>query len=157
MPPASRSVPRKRAGAIGDGADGVAHVLKHALSELDEAFGRGRHAHVPADAQKQRLAEFFLEQGNLPADRRLRHVQLPSARGERSGVGNRLQNFKLTQVHMWWRITELPSCGKTGRVSGHNRAFDSRQISFMVATSPAGARMLSSAIHQGIPGSVPTC
>ena len=43
-------------------ADRVAHVLEHALPELDEALGRRRHPHLAADAQKQRLAEFLLEQ-----------------------------------------------------------------------------------------------
>ena len=62
MPPASRSVPRRAPRVIGDGADRVAHVLEHALSELHEAFGRRRHAHLAADAQEQRLAELLLEQ-----------------------------------------------------------------------------------------------
>ena len=85
--------------AIGDGADGFADVLKDALAELDEALGRRRHPHLPADAQKQRLAELLFEQQNLTADRRLRHVQLPAARRERPGLGNRLENFELTQIH----------------------------------------------------------
>ena len=99
MPPASRSVPRERARAIGDGADRVAHVLEHALPELHEALGRRRHAHLAADAQEQRLAELLFEQQNLAADGRLRHVQLPAARGERAGFGDRLQDFELAQIH----------------------------------------------------------
>ena len=123
----------QRPGPIGDRADRVADVLKHTLTELDEAFGRRRHAHVSADAQKQRLAEFFLEQGNLPADRRLRHVQLPSARGKRPGIGNRLENFELAQIH------------------------DRQILLYGCAGAAAGARTFSSAIHHGMPGSVPTC
>ena len=99
MPPASRSVPRSVARAIGDRADRVAHVLEHPLSELHEALGRRRHPHLTADAQEQRLAELLLEQQHLPADRRLRHVQLPAARRERSGLGDRLENLELAQVH----------------------------------------------------------
>ena len=69
--------PAQRARVIGDRADRVADVLEHALSELDQALGGRRHPHLPADAQEQRLAQFLLEQRDLPADGRLRHVQLP--------------------------------------------------------------------------------
>ena len=62
MPPASRSVPRSVARAIGDRADRVAHVLEHALPELHEALGRRRHPHLAADAQEQRLAQLLFEQ-----------------------------------------------------------------------------------------------
>jgi hypothetical protein len=55
---------------------------------------------MSADAQKQRFAEFFFEERNLPADRRLGHVQFPATRGKRSGLGDRLQNFKLTEIHV---------------------------------------------------------
>ena len=84
---------------VGDGADRVAHVLEDALAELHEALGRRRHPHLAADAQEQRLAELLLEQQNLAADRRLRHVQLPAARGERAGLGDRLEDFELAKVH----------------------------------------------------------
>ena len=99
MPPDSRSVPRSSPRAIGDRADRFADVLEHALAELHEALGRRRHPHLAADAQEQRLAELLLEQQNLAADRRLRHVQLPPARGERAGLGDRLEDFELAQVH----------------------------------------------------------
>ncbi len=99
MPPDSRSVPRKLARAIGDRPDRFAHVLKDALAELHQALGRRRHPHLTADAQKQRFAELFFEQQNLPADRRLRDVQLAAGRGERSGLGDGLKDFELAQVH----------------------------------------------------------
>ena len=85
--------------AIGDRADGFAHVLKDALAELHEALGRRRHPHLAADAQKQRLAELLFEQQNLPADGRLRDVQLPAARRERSGFGDGLEDFELAEIH----------------------------------------------------------
>ena len=84
---------------VGDRADRFADVLKDALAELDEAFGGRRHPHLAADAQEQRLAELLFEQQNLAADRRLRDVQLAAARGERSGFGDRLENFELAKVH----------------------------------------------------------
>ena len=84
---------------IRDRTDRLADVEEHALAELHEALGRRRHPYLAPDAQEQRLAELVLEQQNLPADRRLRHVQLPSARGERSGLGDRLKDFELAQIH----------------------------------------------------------
>ena len=75
------------------------HVLKHALAELDELLGGGRHANLTADAQEQRLAELFLEQQNLTADGRLRDVQLAAARGEGSGLGDGLEDFELAKIH----------------------------------------------------------
>ena len=70
------------------------------MPELDEAFRRRRHPHLPADPQKQRLAELLLEQENLAADRRLRDVQLAPAPAERSGLGDRLKDFELPEVHV---------------------------------------------------------
>ena len=68
-------------------------VEKHALTELHQALRRRRHAHLAADAQEQWLPELLLEQENLAADRRLRNVQLPPARGKRAGLGNGLKNL----------------------------------------------------------------
>ena len=85
--------------AIGDDADRLADILEDALAELHEALGRGRHSDLASDAQEQRLAELLFEQQNLTADGRLRHVELPPARGERPGFGDRLQDFELPQIH----------------------------------------------------------
>src|SRR5204863_8925740 len=49
--------------------------------------------------EKQRLTELVFEEQNLPADRRLRHVQLAPAGGERSRFRDRLENFQLTEIH----------------------------------------------------------
>ena len=86
--------------AVGDRADRVAHVLEHALAELDQALGGRRHPHLAADAQEQRLAELLFEQQDLTADGRLRHVQLAPARGERAGLGNGLKDFELAKIHV---------------------------------------------------------
>ena len=43
-------------------ADRLPDVLKDALAELHEAFGRRRHPHLASDAQEQRLAELVFEQ-----------------------------------------------------------------------------------------------
>jgi len=91
--------PAQLAGPIGDAADGLADVEKHPLTELDEAFRRRRHAHLAADAQKQRFAQLVLEQQYLAADRRLGDVKLLAARRERSGLGDGLENLELAKVH----------------------------------------------------------
>ena len=99
MPPDRRRVPRSSPVRSVIAADGFADVLEHALPQLHEALGRRRHADLAADAQEQRLAQLLFEQQDLTADRRLRHVQLPAARGERPGLGDRLENFELAQIH----------------------------------------------------------
>ena len=99
MPPDSRSVPRSSRVRSVMAPDRVVHVLEHALAELDERFGRGRHADLTAHAQEQRLAELLLEQQDLAADGRLRHVQLAAARGEGSRLGDGLEDFELTKIH----------------------------------------------------------
>src|SRR5207247_8357220 len=91
--------PRQRARPIGDRPNRVAEILEHAVAELHERFGRRRHAHLTADTQEERLAELVLEEENLAADRRLRDVQLPSARAERARLRDRLQDLELTQIH----------------------------------------------------------
>ena len=89
----------KLARAVGDRADRFADVQENALSELDEALGRRRHPHLPADAEKQRLAELLLEQQDLAADRGLGDVQLPPGGRERAGFGDGLEDFELSKVH----------------------------------------------------------
>ena len=85
---------------IGDDADRFADVLKDPLAELHEAFRRRRHPDLAADAKEERLAELIFEQHDLAADGGLRHVQLPAARRERAGLGNRLQDFELSKIHV---------------------------------------------------------
>src|SRR5262249_12815437 len=89
-----------------DRPDGVAQVLEHALAELHQALGGGRHPDLTAHTQKQRLAELFLEEENLPADGRLRHVQFPPAGRERSRLRDRLEEFERTKAHL--------QCDRTG-------------------------------------------
>ena len=99
MPPESRSVPRSsRVRSVID-AHRFADVEKHALTELNQALGRRRHAHLAPDAQEQRLAQLLFEQQDLAADGGLRHVQLPPARRERAGLGDGLEDFELSQIH----------------------------------------------------------
>ena len=69
------------------------------MTELQERFARRRDADAPADAQEHRLVELFLEQQDLPADRRLRHVQPLAGRREGAGFGDGPDDLELAQVH----------------------------------------------------------
>ena len=77
----------------------LARATLNAFAELDEAFRRRRHPHLPSHAQKQRLPELLFEQQNLAADRGLGDVQLPPARGERAGLGDCLEDLELAEIH----------------------------------------------------------
>jgi len=83
--PDRRSVP-PAACAIGNGPDRFPDILKHTLPQLHKTLGAGVYAHLPSNPQEQRLAQLIFEQENLTADRRLRDVQLPAARRERTGL-----------------------------------------------------------------------
>ena len=92
------------AGAIGDLAERLPHVLKDPLPELDEALGGRRHSDLPADPQEQRLAQLLFEQQDLTADGGLRHVEPPAARGKRSGLGDRSEYLELAKVQFQWAV-----------------------------------------------------
>ena len=68
------------------------------LSCTSDIAGR-RDANAPPDPQEDALVQLVLEQQNLAADRRLRHVQLSPGAGERSGLGDRLDDLELAQIH----------------------------------------------------------
>ena len=91
--------PVQRLLLVTDGGDGVLKVLKHPVTELQERFAGGSDPDAAADAVKDRLAEFFFEQQDLPADRRLRDVELRPGRGEGAAVGNGADDLELAQVH----------------------------------------------------------
>jgi len=101
--------------AVSDRPDRVPYVLKHPLTELDQAFSRRRHAHLAADAQEQRLAELLFEQQDLAADRRLRHVQLrPQAVNDPvSAIACRISSCRRsTPIH---RVASFASDGAVRR------------------------------------------
>ena len=99
MPPTRRIVPLERFALVADGRDRVLQVLKDAMAQLEQRFAGRRDADAAADAMEDRLAELVLEQQDLPADRRLRDVQLLAGGGERSGVGDGADDLELPQVH----------------------------------------------------------
>jgi hypothetical protein len=85
--------------ALPDERHGFLDVAEDAMAELHERFACRRDADAPAHAQEHRLVHLLLEEKNLPADGRLRHVQLPPGARERSGFGHRLNDFQLPQIH----------------------------------------------------------
>ena len=99
MPPTSRSVPRSDSCFSLIVGDGVLQVLEDAVAQLKQRFASGRDSDPPPDPVEDRFAELLLEQQDLPADRRLRHVQLFAGGRERAGIGNRADDFELPQIH----------------------------------------------------------
>ena len=98
MPPSSRTVPRSDSWLSVIAGIGVLEVLEDAVAQLEQRFACGRDADAPADPQEHRLAEFVLEQQNLPADRRLRDVQFLPGSGERAGLGDGPDDLELAKV-----------------------------------------------------------
>ena len=70
------------------------------MAEVHETFGGRRHADALTDPEEQRFAQLLFEEDDLPADGRLRDVQLSSARAERAGLGDALKNLELAKVHV---------------------------------------------------------
>ena len=84
---------------LADGSDGVLQILEDAVTQLQERFTRGRDADTPANPMEDGLAELFLEKKNLPADGRLRDVELFTCGGEGAGVGDGADDLQLPQIH----------------------------------------------------------
>ena len=77
----------------------VADVGEHPMAQLQQRFAGRRDLDAAAEPDEQRLLEFFFEQQDLTADRRLRDVQPRAGGGERTALGNRAQDFELSQIH----------------------------------------------------------
>jgi len=91
--------PAQRFAFVANTRDGVLQVAKDAVAQLQKGFtGRG-NPDPPSDAVKHRLAELIFEQENLPADCRLRDVQLLAGGRERAGIGYGPDDLELPQVH----------------------------------------------------------
>src|ERR1044072_5051753 len=69
------------------------------MAQLQQRFAGGRDPDASADAVEDRLAEFVLEEQDLPADGGLRHVQLGSRRRKGAGIRDRADDLELTQIH----------------------------------------------------------
>ena len=99
MPPTRRSVPRSDSWLSLMRGDRVLQILEDAVAQLQQRFAGRRDADAPADAMEDRLAELVFEQQDLPADGRLRDVQLLARRRERAGFGDGADDFELPQIH----------------------------------------------------------
>ena len=84
---------------IEDLAGRIADIREHAVAQLQELLARRRNLDPSSEPQEQRLLELLLEQQDLPADRRLRHVEPLAGRGERAALDNRAKNLELSQIH----------------------------------------------------------
>jgi hypothetical protein len=74
-------------------------VVEQTLAEAEQGrAGRG-DPHLATEAQEQLLLQLLFEEQNLPADRRLRQVQLLPRPGEGAGFGDGPEDLELTQVH----------------------------------------------------------
>ncbi len=87
---------------VADQGDRVLQILEDAVTELEQRFTRRRDADAPADAEEDGLVQLLFEQEDLPADRRLRHVQPFAGSGEGAGFGDRADDFELTKIHAHW-------------------------------------------------------
>ena len=85
--------------AVADDGDGFLDVPEHPMAQLHEGFAGRRNPNLTADAQKDALVQLVLEQQDLAADRRLRDAQLPTRPGEGAGLGDRLDDLELAEIH----------------------------------------------------------
>ena len=70
------------------------------MAELHQRLAGRGNADLPPDAQENALVQLFLEQQDLAADRRLRDVQLSAGAGEGAGLGDRLDDLELAEIHV---------------------------------------------------------
>src|SRR5829696_841287 len=91
--------PTQRLAFVADGRYRFLEVPKDAVTELKQRFAGWRNPDAAPDAMKYRLAEFFFEQEDLAADRRLRDMQLLAGGGERAGVGDGADDLQLPKIH----------------------------------------------------------
>jgi hypothetical protein len=107
---------------IDDRRAGFANVGKHPVAELQERLAGRRYLYLTAEPQEQRFVQFFLEEQDLPADRRLRDVQPCSGPGERARVRDRPDDFKLSEIHgrQALRIFALASSSSGSTGSSHS-------------------------------------
>ena len=89
----------QRLARVADERHRVLQILEDAVTELQQRLAGRRDADAPADAQEDRLVQLFLEQEDLPADRRLRDVQPFAGSGEGAGLGDGADDLQLAQVH----------------------------------------------------------
>src|SRR5207253_9561714 len=75
-------------------------------------LGCGSAPHLPTDAKTKRLPELLFEWRDRTADCRMRDMQLQTGCRERSGFGDRLDDFELAKIHVT-RRGRAPSARKS--------------------------------------------
>ena len=91
--------PTQRLLLFADARHRILQVLEDAVAQLQEGLTGSGDPDTPADSVKHRLAELLLEQQDLPADCRLRHVKLLARRREGARIGDGADDLQLPQVH----------------------------------------------------------
>ena len=81
-------------------ADGEGEVVEQPAAELDERLAGARGHGAASLADEDGLAQLVLEEQDLAAHRRLRDVQLFAGARKRAGLGDRAQDFELSEVHL---------------------------------------------------------
>src|SRR4051812_26185864 len=84
---------------VADRRHGVLQVLEDAMTELQQRLASWRDADAAADAVKHRFSELVFEEQDLPADRRLGHVQLRTRSGEGPAVRDGADDLELAEIH----------------------------------------------------------
>src|SRR5690606_36000093 len=89
----------QRLPALGDGCPRRFDVLEDPPAEAEQRLARRGDAKLSAHAQEDLFVEFLLEDEDLPADSRLRQVEMMTGGRERTGVGHGPEYLELAQVH----------------------------------------------------------
>ena len=97
MPPTRLSGPLSDLLLVGDAGGRVVDVVEDAMAELQQRLAGGGDLDAAAEPDEQPLVELVLEQQDLPADRRLRDVQLGAGAGEGAGFGDGPDDFQLAR------------------------------------------------------------
>lgn len=71
------------------------HVLRRAVEHF-ALLGEDKPARVPV---KQRRIQLAFERADLPAHRRLAHIERLTRMGEAAGLGSRMENSELIPIH----------------------------------------------------------
>jgi hypothetical protein len=74
-------------------------LVEHAARVDDESLSRRAQGNAATGAHQKALSEFFLQQGDLPAQARLREVERDRGSAEAAAVGDRHQGLELPELH----------------------------------------------------------
>src|SRR5207237_9759335 len=85
--------------AVYDRCARFADVGEHPVAELQERFACRRDLDLASEAEEERLVQFLFQQEDLPADGRLRDMEPCTGSRERASIGQRADDFELSEIH----------------------------------------------------------